>query len=143
MRSHSQAFSHSDSMEGVYEPPSVITRNEGGDKAGQVAALNYIQECIARNLRGESMNGRPWLEMNTFTRRVEFLYYKKKYSEKFKAEYRVDFEEATTDAEKPAATSKVQAVKDDLENAKAKRPTKDDEQKKTMWSNRLGIRART
>jgi hypothetical protein len=66
-----------DTREGVYQPFTIILQQEGGDEAAMVATANYVNEAMSRHSRGESCKGRPWLMVNSFTKRLEFLYIKR------------------------------------------------------------------
>ena len=61
-----------DLRDGVYEPFSVIVNAEGGpkDKRNVMAAQEYCNECVAL--------GGKWVQWNKMSKRVEFLYVKRR-----------------------------------------------------------------
>ena len=68
---------------GSYEPFSVIVTKEGGGLTGQESAKQYCQTCIRLWKQGET----KWIQKNTFTNRVEYLYCKKQLTSGFKHDW--------------------------------------------------------
>ena len=71
-----------DEDDGTYEPFAAIFREEGKDESAFEATENYVGECFSRHADGKTVNGRPYVLFNDMTKRVEFLYIKKKYRAK-------------------------------------------------------------
>jgi len=71
-----------DEDDGTYEPFAAIFREEGKDESAFEATENYVGECFSRHDDGKTVNGRPYVLYNDMTKRVEFLYIKKKYRAK-------------------------------------------------------------
>ena len=82
-RSKTQELQEVDEMDGVYMPFSVIVREEGGDAPAMQAARNYVAECVRHYKVGKGVKTRSFLSFNTWTKRVEFLYIKKRFRQSF------------------------------------------------------------
>lgn len=67
----------------VYLPAGKIYHEEGSDAAALDATASYIAEAIRRWQRNETLQGRPYVLKNAWTKRHEFLYVKEYYEESF------------------------------------------------------------
>ena len=61
-----------------YEPLARIAHLEGSGDSGQQAALNYAAKCVELTGKGVQVRGHPFICYNSFTRRYDFAYIKKK-----------------------------------------------------------------
>lgn len=89
-----QTLQTSDSYSGTYLPPSRIVKKEGADSQAVVAACRYIRQCVLRAQRGETLNGRPYMQYNAWTGRHEFLYCQRQYGETLKSSWTQEYHEA-------------------------------------------------
>lgn len=80
-----------DSKKGSYEPFAIIVQREGGGPAGLRAAANYVAACVR-------MAG-PWISRNPMTKRDEYLYLKRCFTEEF-AECWRQYESRSTTGER-------------------------------------------
>ena len=90
-------------------PVSCIVREEGGDEAAVKAAANYVTQAIRCHKEGKTLNGRPYVQWNSWTKRYEFLYVGKEYRGSFSQRWQ---ETRTMDVDTTSASA-----------AKAKMPT--------------------
>eukprot|EP00969_Alexandrium_andersonii_P013357 582623-Alexandrium_andersonii.AAC.1 len=92
-RQHTQSYSEAEGVNGEYHPFSVILQKEGGGKEGLIAAKNLVQACYKLHAKGLTHNGKPYVVKNAFTKRPEYLYAKRVFSESFEQRWQKNFEE--------------------------------------------------
>ena len=95
---------------GIHYPIKVIFTKEGGDLAAARATQNYILTALSKHARGETDAGTPYVYFNSWSRRHEFLYIKKRFDNDFAKTWQTTSYEAAAgaalaDAEPAAAAS--------------------------------------
>ncbi len=74
-------------MTGIYYPAMQIVEEQGGGDSGIEAAANYIAEAVRRFKLNETLNSKPYVLFNAWTRRNEFLYVKESTREYHRQEF--------------------------------------------------------
>ena len=115
-------------VNGEYHPFSVIVQKEGGGKEGLIAAQNLIEACYKLHAKGLTHKGKPYVVKNSFTRRPEYLYAKRVFSESFEQRWPNNFEEAMAHPEEMGETADIDGVPIEIEDyleppSPAKQPT--------------------
>ena len=70
-----------------YLPIKKIWDQEGQDEDAAAATMNYVLTAVSMNNANKTLNGRPYLKFNTWTRRWEVLYTRNLYSETFQQQW--------------------------------------------------------
>ncbi len=81
-RTRQSISSTSDASYGEYVPFAILVKKEGGDEASFCAARTYALTCLEKNAQGATAQKRPWVAFNPMTRRCEFLYMRRSFTQK-------------------------------------------------------------
>ena len=88
VRRQSQESIEVDEKVVTYLSLTAIWREEGGTRADWPAALNYVSACIKFAKAGMVCDGRPLLDFNSMTMKVDFAYIKKGFRSSFEQKWK-------------------------------------------------------